>query len=80
MTTSRIQKWGDSLAVRIPKALAEKALLEENSAVELTAEAGVLRVRPHHRKITLRALLQGITKENVHDEVKTRIRVGNETW
>jgi antitoxin MazE len=77
---TRIQKWGNSLAVRIPKALAEETLLKEDSTVDLTVEAGVLCVTPRRRKITLRSLLDGITKDNLHHEVSTGDRMGNEAW
>ena len=77
---TKIQKWGNSLAVRIPKAIAEETLLKENSTVELTVEAGVLCVTPRRRKMTLRALLDAITEDNIHDEVSTGKPVGKEAW
>ena len=78
--TTRIQKWGNSLAVRIPRALAEETSLDENVTVELTVKDGVLCVAPARKKITLESLLEGVTDENLHREVRTGSPVGNETW
>jgi antitoxin MazE len=78
---ARIQKWGHSLAVRIPKAFAAEAGLEENAPVEVTLEEGRLVitpvVAPQH---TLEALLAGITRENLHTEVETGPAAGREAW
>ena len=78
--TTKIQKWGNSLAVRIPRTVAEETHLAEDVAVDLTVKDGVLCVTPRSRKITLHALLEGITEENLHREVSTGSPVGNEAW
>ena len=78
---TRIQKWGNSLGLRIPKAFAEQAGVEAGSEVDLSLEEGELIVRPARApRYSLTALLRGITDENVHDEVDTGPPVGREVW
>ena len=75
-----VQKWGNSLAVRIPRPFAEEVNLTENSAVDLTVRAGKLVIVPASPQITLEALVAHITETNRHDETDTGTRVGNEIW
>lgn len=78
---SRIQKWGNSLAVRIPKAFADQLGFEDNALVDLVLENGALTVAPLPSALySLDALLQGITDDNLHAEVDTGTPVGNEAW
>jgi antitoxin MazE len=68
MKTS-VQKWGNSLAVRIPKSFARDLDLENSSPVEIALEEGALVVRPdREHDWTLDTLLAGITDENIHAE------------
>ena len=69
---SKVQRWGDSLAVRIPKALALSIGLEEDTAVELSVRRGALlisRVAPGTP--TLDQLLAQVNDDNLHLEVET---------
>ena len=78
---AKIQKWGNSLAVRIPKALAELVELSDGREVELSVEDGKMIVQPaRKRRYTLDELVAGITEENRHEEIGTGLRVGNEAW
>jgi len=78
---TRIQKWGNSLGLRIPKSLAEEAGVEAGSEVELSVKDGQLVVTPtRRRKYRLRDLLRKVTPENVHDEIDTGGPVGREGW
>lgn len=74
---AQIQKWGNSLALRIPKPLADEAGLTENSAVELSVIDGQVTIIPV-RRYTLEELVAGITDENRHPETDTGDPVGNE--
>ncbi len=66
----KVQKWGSSLAVRIPKALAEEAGLEVGIEVELRAEDGRLHVVHQHKPhYTLEELVAQITPENRHGKL-----------
>jgi antitoxin MazE len=78
---AKIQKWGNSLAVRIPKALAELVELSDGREVELSVEEGRMIVQPaRKRRYTLEELVAGISDENRHDEIGTGPSVGNEAW
>jgi len=77
--TSRIQKWGNSLALRLPKALASEFHLQQGSAVELRVVDGKLVVEPHREpEYKLSELLKGVNKRNLHSEVSDGGPVGRE--
>lgn len=46
----RVSRWGNSLAVRLPKAIADDLRLEEGQAVDLEIENGSVRMRPVARR------------------------------
>ena len=73
-----IRKWGSSLAVRIPKAVAEQCGMSEGSAVEMDAQEGqiVLRKKSHD----LADMLSRITADNLHPEQDFGEPQGNEQW
>lgn len=78
---TRVQKWGNSLALRIPKSFAEEAGLRENGAVNLTLVAGALVVQPvAPQSVSLEELLRGVTKDNIPDEWNTGPATGKEVW
>jgi len=67
---TKVQKWGNSLAVRIPKAFALDAQLENDSFVELSMVEGQIIITLVYAPIwKLEELLKGITKKNIHREV-----------
>jgi len=80
---TRVQKWGNSLGLRIPKSFAKDLGLADDSGVELTLEEGALVVRPDpERSWDLDSLLAGVTGENVHpaweDEAQSPAPPGEE--
>lgn len=78
---TQVKKWGNSLALRIPKALAEQLEIERNTAVDMQIVGGQLIIIPlPEEELTLNDLLAGITKDNLHHEVDTGTAVGNEVW
>jgi len=78
---TKVQKWGNSLAVRIPKAFAEEIGLEPQTAVDVSIEEGRLVVsRSQPTSMKLEDLLQRITPDNLHREFDTGTAVGNEVW
>lgn len=77
---TRIERWDNQLALRIPDALAAEIRLRPDSVVELTVQEGQLVVRPVRRRPTLDELLARVTDENIHPEVDTGPPVGNEAW
>jgi antitoxin MazE len=76
----RVQRWGNSLAVRIPKAFAKQVGLEDGSPVELAVVGDHLVVEPAQPSLQLDDLLAGVTEENIHQEIDTGASVGNEAW
>lgn len=78
---TKVQKWGNSLALRIPKAFARDAQLENDSLVEITIVEGQIIITPVEAPSwTLEQLLAGINKKNIHREIETGSAVGNEIW
>jgi antitoxin MazE len=78
---TRVQKWGNSLALRIPKSFAAEAGLRANSAVELSLVDGTLVVEAvTSQPPTLAELLAGVTDDNVPGEWNTGSTVGKESW
>ena len=81
MQTQVLAKWGNSLGVRIPIAIANQINLTEGTNVTLTVVDGNLVVQPvQRRKYTLDELLEGMTSDNCHAEVDMGEPVGNESW
>jgi antitoxin MazE len=78
---TRVQKWGNSLALRIPKSFATEVGLQTDSSVEVSLVKGKLIIAPIVKpKLTLRALLAKVTDNNLHHEVDTGSAVGSEAW
>ncbi len=77
--TVALKKWGNSLALRIPKDIANTLLVQNNTLMELNIENGVLIVKPKKSHL-LEELVSKINSENLHKEVDTGRSVGNEEW
>ena len=78
---TKVQKWGNSLALRIPMSYALEAKLEKDSDVDISLVEGQLVIRPMVTvKPDLAHLLSGITEDNLHDECDTGEAVGKENW
>ena len=78
---SSIKKWGNSLALRIPRSIAEDSRIREGAEVDLTVRQGHLIVTPvRGAKPTLAALLADVTESNLHSEVASGGAVGREAW
>lgn len=75
----KIQKWGNSLGVRIPKTVIEKVNLSENSEVEIESKDGTIVIIPAKKEYSLDSLLEQITKNNLHSEEDFKTE-GNEVW
>lgn len=79
--TSVVAKWGNSLAIRIPKSVAEQAHVTEGISIDFSVEGNSIIITPQkRRKYTLDELLEGMTPENFHPEFETGNAVGNENW
>ena len=78
---AQIKKWGNSLALRIPKPLAEQLSIKSDTEVEIQIVDDQLMIKPlPEPELTLEDLLAQITDENLHDEVETGTAVGGEVW
>lgn len=78
---TKVQKWGNSLAIRVPKAFAIDTQLENGSLVEINIVKDKIIVTPVPAPSwTLDKLLAGITKDNLHNEIDTGFAVENEVW
>lgn len=77
---SKVQKWGNSLALRIPKPFALEIHLEEDSDVNVSLVNGQIVIEPLQKEYTLEQLVAGITKKNIHHEVDYGPAQGNEIW
>ena len=78
---TKVQKWGNSLALRIPKSFAREVTVAEGSTVDLSVADGRLVVEPVPKKrYDLQELLSQVTDENRHEEVLTGEPRGKEIW
>ena len=78
---TKIQKWGNSLGLRIPRSFAEAAGVEAGSEVDLSIRRGELVVKPaRRRKYRLKDLLRQVTAKNIHAGVDTGPPAGRELW
>lgn len=75
---ARVQKWGNSLGIRIPRSLAQVVGLSECMPVEFKVENGSVVIRP--KRYSLEELLSRATLQNLHEEVGTGSSVGREAW
>lgn len=75
---SHVARWGGSLAVRIPKSIAEQWGVHEGSAIEIASrgEQVVMRKRAYN----LTDMLDQVTAENLHPEMSAGPALGNEEW
>ena len=79
--TTKVQKWGNSLALRIPRSFAEDVHLAKGTLVHLSVAEGRLLVEPSTRsKYSLSGLLKKVSKNNLHSETQTGHAVGREIW
>jgi antitoxin MazE len=77
----RVQKWGNSLAVRIPKPLAEDAEVMEGTVLNLAVSEGKVVATPvQQKKLSLSELLAKVNKKNLHGEVDFGRCAGREIW
>ena len=77
----KIQNWGNSLALRIPKAFVAEAHIHDGSVIDLTFRDGELLIVPVEKRIfRLSDLLKQIEESNLHSEIAIGEPVGAESW
>ena len=77
---SKVQKWGNSLGIRIRKSLADQLDLKENSEVDITIKNKTLVVVPCTKRYTLSSLLGDVKTEDLHSEIDFGGLEGKESW
>ncbi len=78
---STVKRWGNSLAVRLPKDLAQTLELDEGSDITLEiVENGLLVKSSKPQRRDLESLLDGVTRETIHDQTDWGEVVGKEAW
>lgn len=77
---AKAQRWGNSLAVRIPKSIAQQAGVNEQDELDIDVDAEVIRLRPRRRQPGLAELLERVTPANLHGEADFGPPQGRETW
>jgi antitoxin MazE len=78
---TQVQKWGNSLALRIPRSFATESKIAEGSVVNMSIVEGKLIIEPASEPTyTLDELLAGVTKQNIHAEINIGSPVGKEVW
>ena len=76
----QVQKWGNSLAFRIPRSFACEAAITQGTTVDLGIHDGCLTLSPVKAKVSLKDLLTKVTPTNIHHEADFGIKDGLETW
>jgi antitoxin MazE len=78
----KVQKWGNSLAVRIPRAFAGEINISENSSVNLTLIDGSINLKPTENiyEYRLDDLVEQVTENNLHSEYDSGKPEGKEIW
>ena len=77
---SKVQKWGNSLALRIPQAVARQIHVAEGDTVTLHVDAETLSIRPARPRYRLADLLRRVTVKNTHSETEWGAARGKEVW
>lgn len=78
---AKIQRWGNSLGLRIPKSVAAGVGVKVDSVVDLSVDGDKIVIRPVRRvRYDLDELLRDVTPENLHGEVDIDGPVGREIW
>ena len=78
---TKIQKWGNSLAIRIPKSFAVDINLKQDELVDLSVVESKIVITPiGGKKYSLEELLKGVSENNLHGEIDTGGPIGKEIW
>ncbi|MBW1836326.1 MAG: AbrB/MazE/SpoVT family DNA-binding domain-containing protein [Deltaproteobacteria bacterium] len=78
---TKIKKWGNSLALRIPKSFALNANLRQNELVDISIDKEKIIITPiREKEYSLDKLLEGVSENNLHGEFDPGVPVGKEIW
>jgi len=73
-----VQKWGNSLGIRIPSHYVKEFHLKNGASVDIIEKNGTIVIVPP--KTTLDSLLSKVSEENIHDPIETGVSLGSEEW
>ena len=74
----QVQKWGNSLAIRLPKALCQAVSIEEGNELDFSIENNAIVIKPKSQ--TLEEMLENVTPEMYHKETFNDGTKGKEEW
>lgn len=78
---TKIKKWGNSLALRIPKSFALNVNIKQNELVDMSIDKGKIIIAPiTQEEYSLEELLEGVSENNLHSEFDTGAPAGKEIW
>lgn len=78
---TKVKKWGNSLALRIPKSFALNANLRQDELVDISVDKERIIITPiGEKEYSLDNLLAGVSEDNLHGEFDTGAPVGKEVW
>ena len=77
---TKLQKWGNSLGVRLPKAIAEQKALREGSSVSVSIVNDQIVIEAVAEEVSLKSLLAEVSTNNLHVETDWSDVRGNEVW
>jgi antitoxin MazE len=80
MPARKVVRWGNGMAIRIPKALLRDANLQEGDTLSLSVRSGAIIAKPVKTKPVLDDLLAKVSPENVHDAMEWGKPRGKEAW
>jgi antitoxin MazE len=80
-TTTKVKMWGNSLAIRVPKSIAQELGLSSDSQLEILSNGRTATLKPVAAKpLSLAGMLKGVTPQNIHQETDWGKPVGKEVW
>ena len=77
---TKVQKWGNSLGVRIPKPFIEETQISDGNSVDINFDGENIIIKPVRKSYRLTDLLKDINSKNIHKEIYTGKSVGKEIW
>ena len=77
---SKVKKWGNSLGIRLPKAVASQLQLADDSEVEIRIKGNKIVITPAAPEYTLKGLVEKVSRKNIHEEIAAGPLAGQEIW
>ncbi|MCB9818744.1 AbrB/MazE/SpoVT family DNA-binding domain-containing protein [Candidatus Nomurabacteria bacterium] len=77
---TKIQKWGNSLGVRLPKSITEQKALRAGLGVSIVIKDNQIVIEPREEELSLESMLSTVSADNIHKETDWSKAQGNEVW